>query len=101
MATKRVTSAQHATGVGAERALSSNLTAPTGAVAFDEADTVIIKAHTANTGPVYLGPTGLSAANGYELSPGESVAIDASELSAIFSFSAAAQTLSLLGTIRG
>jgi hypothetical protein len=100
MAVKTVTSAQHQVAA-TERALSTNLTAPAGALALDESMTVLITALTTNAGTTYLGPTGVGTTSGYPLPPGASIAVDASELSAIFSIGTANDRLGLLGLIRG
>ena len=100
MAAKTVTSAQHQVGA-AERSLATNNTVPTGALSMDEAETVLITALTTNAGTTYLGPTGVLSTNGYPLPPGASIAVDASELTALFSIGTAADRLGLLGLIRG
>ena len=100
MAIKTVSSAVHDVGA-AERALSTNLTSPTGALSMDGAETVLLKAPSTNVGTVYLGPTGVLATNGFPLAPGESIAIDASELSAIFAIGTAGDDVALLALIRG
>src|SRR5688572_31773629 len=100
MAIKTVSSAVHDVGA-AERSLSSNLTTPTGALSLDGVETVLLKAASTNAGTLYLGPTGVLATNGFPLAPGESIAIDASELSAIFVIGTAGDDLAILGLHRG
>ena len=42
----------------------------------DTAVTVIVKAHAANANPLYLGPEGVTTANGLEVAAGDYLAID-------------------------
>lgn len=45
---------------------------------------ILVRALLANTGNVYIGATGVTASNGYELAPGETVVFTASNITAVF-----------------
>lgn len=45
---------------------------------------VLVRAKAGNSGLVYVGPSGITSSTGYELSPGEPVAIDVDDLSKVF-----------------
>lgn len=45
---------------------------------------VLVRALAGNAGLVYVGPSGITSSTGYELSPGEPVAIDVDDLGKVF-----------------
>lgn len=49
-----------------------------------EINTLVIKAMAGNTGKIYLGTSGVSATTGLELSAGDSLSLDAINLSALY-----------------
>jgi hypothetical protein len=55
------------------------------AIASAQATTsVTVKALSTNTVPVYVGKTGVTVANGFELLAGESISMDINDLSTVF-----------------
>lgn len=58
---------------------------------------VAIKAGSRNVGSCYLGVTGVSSANGFELSAGQTLTMDLLNASALFVRGTAADTVSFLG----
>jgi len=46
--------------------------------------TIVIRAHETNTGLIFVGNIGVSAANGYRLNPGESVSLSIALRSTVY-----------------
>lgn len=53
-------------------------------LASNPALSVTVRAATTNPGTVYLGGIGVTAANGFELAPGEAISMDVSNTSAVY-----------------
>jgi hypothetical protein len=74
--------------------VNAKVTVPTGtstAIASATAiKTVVLKALSTNTASIFVGFTGTTVANGFELAAGDVISIDTSDLSLIFSISGTA-----------
>ncbi len=86
-------------GAGAKMQVAAEYTAPNGTTAtqivaatpaIGARQGVIVQSLSANTAKVYVGPLGVDATTGIELSPGDSVSIPVFDPSTIFATGAAA-----------
>lgn len=59
---------------------------------------VVLSCPTANTAPVYVGPTGVTTTTGLPINPGQAVPFIVSNTNALFVISAAAQTVGFVGS---
>jgi hypothetical protein len=59
---------------------------------------VTLKALAGNTAPAMIGPAGVTAGNGFELSPGQSVTVSLSNLNQLYIIGTAGDKVSWLGS---